>query len=190
MSRIITIAYNEICPIGYLEVNCTSRSTTIYRALSPFMPFNLQLYDGLTAKNVENAWQFSKVYQQHDDNGIPNKAWYDWRDKGFNDNHAHRYPMGKNKPLYTFYDNRKLSYVEARKKVYFPLYIQSMINNPVFLELKSLFDDGVSKIAIRDFDVYRLNKTTLADAVDNPYKKAGHGFVLYHMLTGVPYDYE
>lgn len=190
MSRIITISYNEPCPVGYLEINCTSRSTTKYRALSPFLRCDLDLYDGLVAKNVENAWQFSKVYREHETNGMPNDKWIRWRNNGFSSEHAYRYPMGKDaRPLYTYYNGMKHSYVEARKEVYFPLYIESMRNNQVFHELKELFELGEQPIAIRDFDVYRIDKSKipLAEVVDNPHKKCGHGFVLYHLLTEEPY---
>lgn len=185
MYRIITISYNQPCPKGYIEVDCTSRSKE-WGGLSPFTQCDVELYD-IKAKNVENAWQFSKVYAQHDNNGTPNSNWFKWREKGLNDTYAHRYPMGKgNKPLYSFFNGEKYSYVEARKNLYFPLYIQFCQNNPTFNRLKDLYQDG-EQIAIRDFDVYYLGDKDLIEAVNDPTRKAGHGFVLYHLLTNMPY---
>ena len=186
--RLITVSFKDAIPDGYKVVNCTSRGDE-YADLSPFKQSNVLTYDGMIAKNVENDWQFSKVYHEHDCNGVPNIGWAKWRNRGFDDSYAHRYPMGKGRtPLYLWWNDIKMDYITARKEVYFPLYIQSMANNECFMRLKQEFDSGLN-LAIKDFDVYRFDKLnyTLKDVVSNPNRKAGHGFVLYHLLTGIPY---
>lgn len=185
MLRIITVKYGEKIPTGYLKVDCTSKGDE-FKGLSPFSFHNVNYFD-IQAKNVENSWQYSKVYKEHDTNGQPNANWYKWRQRGFESEYAHRYPMGKGvKPLYSYFNDKKYSYVEARKELYFPLYIDFCLQNEVYFKLKDLFDSGKS-IAIVDFDVYLLHNKSLIDAVNDPNKKAGHGFVLYHLLTGLPY---
>ena len=184
MNQLITISYKDELPDGYREINCTSQGTDKYRQLSPFMRSDIYCYDNLFAKNVENAWQFSKVYPEQDNSGVPSKEWFKWRDNGFNDTFAHRYPMGKGKiPLYSYWDNKKYDYITARKNIYFPLFEKSIETHEVFLELLEDYKNG-DMLAIRDFDVYRfdLMKMTFEKVVNNPKKKCGHGFVLYNML--------
>ena len=75
------------------------------------------------SENMENLWQFAKLYAQHaDENGDPTEAYWMWVLRGFADKKAHRYPMGKGAvPLYSYWRGEKLSYIEARKKIYGPL---------------------------------------------------------------------
>jgi len=186
MSQVITISFKDSLPSGYKEINCTSRGFDKFKMLSPFINRNVSCYGDLVSKNMENAWQFSKVYPQHNLSGVPTQEWYEWRNRGFEDGFAHRYPMGKGSiPLYSFWDNKKLGYIEARRQIYFPLYENSVKNTDIFAELQTEYNKG-TLLAIRDFDVYRIDisKISLKDVVDNPMKKAGHGFVLYKMLTG------
>lgn len=197
MKQIITINYREPLPIGYEEINVTSRGKDEYRNLSPFMESNVHCYKDLYAKNVENAWQFSKVYTEHVSKIIhkkmklnpPNQKWTEWRNKGFQDSYAHRYPMGKWAiPLYSWWDSQGYDYIEARKEIYFPLYIRSLTNNKTLDKLKEKVKNG-DCLAIRDFDVYRFDiwEMSLIDVVNQDLRKAGHGFAIYHILTGENY---
>ena len=44
----------------------------------------VELPDGSISKNVENAWQYSKVYREYlDDNGDPSKEYFIWAKEGF-----------------------------------------------------------------------------------------------------------
>ena len=52
----------EPTPEGYRRIDVTSRATDIFKTCSPFFVGPVFLYNGMTAKNVENAWQFAKVY--------------------------------------------------------------------------------------------------------------------------------
>lgn len=183
MDQVITIGYRDRVPYGYKAVNCTSKSDDKYKLLSPFMTSNPYCYAGLSAKNVENAWQFSKVYPEYDDNGVPTPQWYLWRDAGFANYFAHRYPMGKGaKPLYSWWNGNIYGYVEARKNIYAPIYENSIKDTNVFLGLKQEYLKG-TKICIQDFDTYPLEGATYLDAINNPLKPFGHGFVIYKMLT-------
>lgn len=186
MEQVITVQYRDKIPKGYKIINCTTQSKDEYRRLSPFMTTNPYCYAGLSAKSVENAWQYSKIYPEYaDENGDPTPEWFKWRDKGFSYYKAIRYPMGKGAiPLYSWWNGARYKYIEARKRIYVPLYELSIKNNPVFISLKREYEKG-TLLAIRDFDVYRLDLEglTVKDAINNPDKKFGHGFVLYKMLT-------
>jgi len=61
-------------------INTTSRSTNWSRGLSPFF-LKPRTH---TALNVENLWQYSKVYPIHvDDNNEPNEYYFRWSETGF-----------------------------------------------------------------------------------------------------------
>ena len=182
---VITISYKEELPKGFIEINCTSRGNDKWRELSPFMNRQVSNKEGIIAQNMENLWQFSKVYKSHiNHDGSIKDEYFRWRLKGFNSKFAQRYPMGKGiKPEFLLWGEERLSYVEAREKVYFPKYEESIRDTDIFNDLVDLYRSKLD-IAIRDFDVYRFDPTmlTIEDIVKNPYKKAGHGFVIYKML--------
>lgn len=171
-------------------VNVTSRSRDQYRGLSPFI-LSVDKYHsclgGDRAKNVENAWQFSKVYEQHWDGEKPTKEWWDWRKKGFEDTYAHRYPMGKGaKPLCSWSPVLgKLTYTEARCKIYYPVYKEAYLSSPLAAKLSK-----ERSPVIIDFDVFdhydgpdpEEGLQGLRKIIVDPTKKFGHGFVILSIL--------
>jgi len=174
-------------PYGGIEVDVTSNSG-FWKDLSPFL-LDATKYG---AKNFENLWQFSKVYKKHimAIDGFPDASWYKWRDAGYANPRAVRYPMGKGaKPEYLLWGDEKLDYVSARKKVYAPIYAELVRQTQGYKVLESLYEsvykDGVSLI-LRDYDAYDhiVMRRTLKDVINDPNRKCGHGFVLAMMLTG------
>jgi len=97
---------NAKIPRDALVINTTSRSQGWSRGLSPFFAGPVDLYGGYSARNVENAWQFSKVYKQHiNEEGSPTEEYFEWAKRGWSDDWAHRYPMGKGAiPQYSWWD--------------------------------------------------------------------------------------
>lgn len=168
-------------------INCTSRSTNWSRDLSPFFLGPIVLYGNYTAQNMENAWQYSKVYKRHiDEQGNPAKEYFDWAQEGWNKTRADRYPMGKGvKPEYSYWDGKKMSYVEARKAIYIPLYSEAVRKTLAFRFLANLYKENAD-IVLWDFDGYdhRALNLTWEDVVNSDTKKCGHGFVLAMMLEG------
>jgi hypothetical protein len=138
---------------------------------------------------MENAWQFSKVYAEHADaNGNPTDAYFKFRNEGWNDWKAHRYPMGKGvKPLYSYWkvgdEYKKLSYVEARFQIYAPLYIKSVINTDAYRILADLYKEK-KELWLWDFDGYdhRALGYSYRDVFNDPNRKAGHAFILAALL--------
>ena len=169
-------------------INTTSSSREWSRGLSPFFLGPVALYGGNTAQNMENAWQYSKVYPEHaDKDGNPTEDYFAWAKAGWADTQAQRYPMGKGrKPLYSFWDGEKLSYVEARKKIYIPLYSRAVVNEPAFKVLKVKYETEKS-IILWDYDGYDHRKLgmTYEDVVNSDTRKCGHAFVLAMLLEGV-----
>lgn len=170
-------------------INVTSQSTTWTSVFSPFTLGPVKLYDGLTAANVENAWQFSKVYKQHtDEEGNPTDAYWSWASEGWDDTYAHRYPMGRGAiPEYSFWAGQKLGYIEAREQIYVPLYREAVEESGYFDSLVNfiwdLKQDGI-EVYLFDFDGYDNVKLglTLEEVQKNPNRKMGHAFVLVQML--------
>lgn len=172
-------SFREKTPEGCIEVNTTSRGS--YKGLSPFYCGPIALYDDYVARNVENAWQFSKVYSQHlSKTGKILPAYWDWATKGWDDTYAHRYPMGKGAvPEFSLWKGRRLTYIQARQVIYFPLYKKAVREQADFAKLKKLA--ATSDVCLIDFDG-RLTEESFLEVLRNPKKKMGHAFVLKAML--------
>lgn len=118
---------------------------------------------------LENVWQFSKVYPKvpksrqiysrwdarviwewpsevHvDENDEPNDAYWEWRYQGMNASEAVRYPVGyqhRGEVIYSIWGDERLSYVEARKKIYLPIYCRSVRKTKTFYCLRKKLDRG------------------------------------------------
>ena len=182
----------------YYRLDVTSRNTMegYKEALSPFYLGPVNCYNGLTANIMENAWQFSKVYPCHADNdGNPTEEYFKWRDEGWKSTTPQRHPMKKQKPLYSYWEKdgqvMKLGYIEARKKIYVPLYAQAFLHSssPYGLEgLQKLA--SYNCLALADFDGYNHRKLgmTYYDVLNDPTRIMGHGFVLGMILHGFVYE--
>ena len=169
-------------------INTTSRSRGWSRGLSPFFlgPVELYTHEGVlyTAENVENAWQYSKVYPQFGDETGPNEDYWVWAQHGWGKSRADRYPMGRGaKPLYSYWDGEILTYTEARKAIYAPLYSRAVEETEAFQKLKLLYEEN-DELWLWDFDVYDFEAEgmTYQDVINCETKKMGHAFVLAMML--------
>lgn len=175
-------------PIGE-RVFVTSGSQDGNRTLSPFLLGPVPVGTTLCwSQNVENAWQFSKVYPEHDAGGYPTKEWFTWAQAGWNANWAKRYPMGKGAvPAYTWWGGKALDYIEARKHVYVPVYAAAVrkYQPKALFRLGTLADRG--DLTIVDYDAYNHHdlEMSLDDVLNDPTRKMGHGFVLAMMLEGI-----
>lgn len=176
-------------PYDGIEVDTTSRGS--FKDLSPFYlgPYHFMDIHGnqRQALNVENLWQYSKVYPEHVDiNGNPTQHWQQWSQQGMMNRRAIRYPMGKGKtPCYSYWMGEKIDYISARKKLYIPAYSQLVTATKSYALLYKWVMEG-HNIILRDFDGYDHHKLgmSLIDVVNNTQKSLGHAFVLYGLLTG------
>lgn len=171
---------------GIEIIDTTSRSKKLWTAqLSPFYLGPVSLYHGEISQNVENGWQYSKVYACHlDDNGNPTRDYWTWARTGWRKKRADRYPMGKGAvPEYSYWRGEKLDYIDARKKIYFPLYAGTVKKTHAFNVLKNRYLQG-EDLYLWDFDGYDYIKEgiPLKAVIDNPEKKMGHAFVLAMLL--------
>ncbi|CAF0779268.1 unnamed protein product [Rotaria sordida] len=189
---------------NWLVYNVTS--TTKEKWCSEFSPFFLgpiELYsnnkDGkmFIAKNMENAWQFCKVYKQFTDTDgySPSQAYWQWAENGWNDSKPHRFPLGRkaSKPLYSLWNGKKLNYIEARKIIYAPLYAKYVEQTDAYKKLNDIYikyccedknDKHKKPMALLDFDGWdHLGQGyTLEQVINMPKPKMGHAFVLAGLL--------
>jgi hypothetical protein len=173
-------------PLGVLTIDTTAK-TGLWSQLSPFLLDGGELYDGHKSVNMENAWQFAKLYAQHASaDGRPTLAYWSWAQAGWADTKAHRYPMGKGaRPLHSWWKGQALGYIEARKQIYAPLYARAVVRTEAFATLRQMLATEERDIYLRDWDGYDHLKQGLSitQVANNPAKKMGHAFVLWALLT-------
>jgi len=169
-------------------INVTSHSTNVFKQLSPFYLGPVNLYSSYRAERMENGWQYAKVYREHlDEKGNPSHAYFSWAHRGWLSLYADRYPMGKSAvPEYSWWGGEKLGYIEARKKIYIPLYHTAAKDTEAFRLLREQYRMH-GTIALWDFDGWdnRKLQMSLNAVVDYKERKMGHAFVLAMMLEGL-----
>lgn len=166
-----------------IVINTTSCSSDFGKGLSPFYLGPCKLYDGWVSKTVENAWQYSKVYEKYTTDGEPNDGYWNWAYSGWNSSKADRYPMGKGiKPLYSLWNGVKLNYIEARRKIYIPVYSEAARKSDAYKKLEEMYNEGID-LVLWDFDG-RGTKETMEEIITNNTYSLGHAFVLKFMLEG------
>ncbi len=151
MLTIIGPGYPE--PENVTLINTTSRSNNWSQGLSPFFAGPVDLYDGHTSFNVENAWQYSKVYEYYlEEDGSVGERYLNWAKGGWKTIRGVRYPMGKGvEPLFSYWDGQQMDYIEARKRIYIPLYSAAVQKTSAFAKLKKMHDAG-EDLCLWDFD--------------------------------------
>lgn len=185
------ISMRQAAPDGFERLDCTSRNPALRYQLSPFFLGPVECYRGLTARNMENAWQYAKLYPAHADaDGVPTGEYFAWRDAGWAKSRADRRPMGHLLPLCSLWvvdgEERYLDYIEARKEIYIPLYARSVLaGSGIISDLRARVRGG-AKIALADFDGYDHKSLgmTYDEVVHDPTRRMGHGFVVAMLLEG------
>jgi hypothetical protein len=189
---------------NWLVFNVTSTSKEKWcLEFSPFFLGPIELYPNETdgtmyiAKNMENAWQFAKVYKEftNTEDDSPSDAYWTWAKNGWNDSKAHRFPLGRNavKPLYSLWNGKRLKYIEARKAIYAPLYAKYVEQTDAYKKLYGIYlkyccGDNDSKekrpMALVDFDGWdHLGQGyCLEQVIDLEKPKMGHAFILAGLL--------
>ena len=181
-------------------------------AMKAFSPLLLgPVYDTDNNKYVtfENLWQYNKVFPQlgHWDpiNKEPTAKWYEWRKNGMSklkNGKGIRTPdeitkLKKNglntKPIGAWWQNTLLGYIESRKIIYVPKYIEAIKQIQEYAVLRRIVDKG-SKLLIIELDGPPLDKfpngmPVTRENIDNalhdekyPY---GHGYVIAELLAEI-----
>lgn len=176
-------------PNGFY-VNVTSSGNERERQLSPFSLGSCRLYGRATSKRMENAWQFSKVYPQHvGGDGRPTAEYFEWAAAGWASSQAQRHPMGRNaRAVFHWWDGQRLDKVEARKRIYVPLYAEQVVIQPYYQGLKKVWQEDIepdpaNSLYLMHFDAYEYCTMSFSEVLNNPAKSMGHGFVLAMLLS-------
>jgi hypothetical protein len=193
---------------GFKTINVCSSSRSFGKGLSPMIIGPIKIDDYLTeeqrgndgyevaiptrATNIENLWQFSKVWDgEHDENNDkPKKEFFERRNKGWADKKPHRWVKkgkdsngNRNISKYSWWAGEKLSYLEARRKIYCPIYAAEVIKTDSYKQLKKLNDDGYNLLLI-GYDGYDPNGKTLKECFNDISRPFGHELVLLCLLKG------
>ena len=187
MGNLKICGFKDKVPEDAVVLNTTSRSKDWARQFSPFLCQGpIELY-GLTAHNVENFFQFGKVYEEHLDKP---QEWLRWRAAGFADKKPWRYPMSKGrKPLFAYVNKElgRLGYIDGRKLVYLPAYLQKLdryCQEPIGRLMKMAEEQDVW---LWDFDGYDSDEP-FETLLNNEKKNLGHAFLVrqycYDLMRG------
>ena len=164
--------YLNQCPdlLDRIIVDFTSRNPdkSFSRQVSPFYVGPVKGPDGASAPNLEVFWQCGKVFPHHDGGEQPNELFFNYRNEMYSKvpgelskpqmrHPYHEFGYDADDMLYWAYKNtetglyERLSYLEARKKVYVPEYAKLVADTEALRWLKWMLDNG-KKIALLDFD--------------------------------------
>lgn len=210
---------------GFTRVNVCSSSRSSERLLSPMILGPISCRDiGIgesecdvalpnLVKNIENLWQYSKVWQGDEDlkTKLPGKRFFVRRAAGWAKEKADRYPLkdptkvksksnpafksttstvNKSIPLYSWWKGEKLSYLEARRKIYCPIYEKLARTSPVFQALLSRVENG-ENILILGYDGYDRGNKSWKECFEDTSRPFGHELVLACMLENQhPFPWE
>lgn len=185
------LSFKHDIPENSIVIDVTSYSDSFGRMLSPFNVGPIDLYDGHKAYNIENGYQFTKIYAQYaDENGEPTGAYWKWARAGWENKKPIKYPLGAwNECLHHWWKGRKLNRLEAQNEIFLPLYKEAVVKTKEFVELKELYEqtkkDG-KDLVILDFEGfdYRFLEMSLEDVFNHQDWPIGQGFVLLGLLEG------
>lgn len=153
-----------------------------------------------------------------DEKGEPNKKYWQWRKKLLASPYAVRYPAGFANRKNTLYSlekegGEKLSYIQARKKIYLPVYTELAKKQKEFTELKERLDAGENLMIIEvdgpkqeSLQYYRGNyknipedwierdsiqatKENMEIMLNDEKHPFGHGYCLAAALQDISFDH-
>lgn len=184
---IYAVSFKHVIPEGAFSMDVTSRSNTWGKHFSPFVAGPVDLYDGYRAFNIENAFQFSRVYAEYagyDDK--PAVHYWEWAQKGWLNPRPIKYPLGVwSKHLYHWWNGKKLTNLEAQNQIFLPLYKKAITKTSAYARLKEMYETG-QDIYLIDFEGYdhRFLGKSWDDVISNPDMPVGQAFALCMLLEG------
>eukprot|EP01080_Neovahlkampfia_damariscottae_P009052 gene9052-1149_t len=125
-------------------------------------------------KNSKDEWEIKK-------------EWFEWRKKGFECKYPLRHPNGTSKnglPIFSYFNGEFLSYIDARKKIYLPIYKELVRKETVYSDIFEQVKKG-QNILLIDVDGPSVEKypngiemslKKIHEFIENPKLIFGHGF--------------
>lgn len=185
---IYALSFKHPIPENSIVLDVTSRSSNWGRNFSPFVVGPVSLYGDYWSYNIENAFQYSRVHEEHlDSNGLPSPAYWEWAKKGWLNPRPNKYPMGAwNRHVYHWWDGRKLSMLEAQKEIFLNLYKNAITKTSAFQRLKELYESSEKDIILLDFEGYnhRFLELTWDQVINDENRPVGQAFALCMILEG------
>ena len=183
------LSFQHKMPDDAIVIDCTSNSGSFGRWLSPFNVGPCELYDGYTAYNIENAYQFAAIYPAYaDEHGCPTPAYWDWAMKGWETKRPIKHPMGAwNKRLHHWWAGRKLDRLEAQNQIFLPLYTKAVVKTDAWQKLREIYDNNKEReIVLVDYEGYshRFLELNYEQVLNHPDFPVGQGFLLCMLLEG------
>lgn len=189
----IVVASKRGTPPAGLVIDTTSHAAGWSCGLSPMRLGPCPADDGLTARTVEQLWQFSKVYPAHVREDRVTPAWAGWRAAGLQADRADRFPMGRGtKPLFSLWNGQRLGYIEARRAIYFPAYRDTLRQHRAWSQIKNAHQAALHSgrdLVLLDFDGYdhhQVHHGYLGRVLRDERRILGHAFVIAAMLEYGP----
>lgn len=186
---IYAASFKHAIPEDAICINVTSRSNTWGKHFSPFNLGPVDLYDGYSAFNIENAYQFAKVYEPYHStvNEMPAAHYWQWAVAGWRNPRPIKYPMGVwNKCLYHWWDGKKLNKLEAQNQIFLPLYKKAILKSSAYQRLKELYETSNKDIYLIDFEGYnhRYLEKSWDQVISDADRPVGQAFILCMLLEG------
>jgi hypothetical protein len=186
---IYAVSFKHTIPENAFSMDVTSRSDTWGKHFSPFNLGPVDLYDGHQAFNIENGYQFSKVYEPYHStvNELPAEHYWEWAKSGWLNPKPIKYPLGVwSKHLYHWWDGKKLSNLEAQNQIFLPLYKKAVMKTSAFQRLKEMYETSDKDIYLVDFEGYnhRYLEKSWDQVVSDPDRPVGQAFALCMILEG------
>jgi len=190
---------------GVKNVNVTSGSMNKFDGASAKEMSPMYLGPVGDCLLFENYWQYGKKFKELG-HAVSRDKWLKFRERGCKRKKGDRHPSGtKSKEvLYQYEKNGKtfnkwryyvayiaeyggieMGYIEARKRVYVPVYSELVSETNAFKGLKKLVDSGQS-VMILDYDgpkkTTEVTEKVLRTALNDPSRPFGHGYVIASLL--------
>uniref|UniRef100_A0A6C0EK58 Uncharacterized protein n=1 Tax=viral metagenome TaxID=1070528 RepID=A0A6C0EK58_9ZZZZ len=158
---------------NFKQIICMTKSTA-YGELSPYCLKNekgqilenvwqfSKLYDHVPYSRQTYSRYDSRVIWEHkaerhvNDTGSPTQDYWRWRERGMNASDPIRYPVGfrhrthVRTALHKIGENEylELDYIDARKEIYLPLYLNAVKKEAKFARLKRMLKEGQNLLII------------------------------------------
>ena len=123
-----------------------------------------------------------------DAKGDPTPEYWEWAQAGWANPKANRFPLGKgSKPSYSYWNGKKLGYMDARLEIYCSLYAKAMQGNRWFDKLKAMTETN-DELILSDPDArdYIAEGKTLKEMLFDTSKPLSHSVLLAMLLCDVP----
>lgn len=186
---IYAVSFKHKIPADSIVLDVTSRSNNWTKLLSPFNVGPVTLYDEHVAFNIENGYQFSKIYEPYHCTAtdLPSDHYWEWAKAGWRNPKPIKYPLGAwTKCFYHWWDGKKLDHLQAQNQIFLPLYKKAITKTSAFQRLKEMYETTNKDIYLLDFEGYdhRYLEQNWDQIISNPNRPVGQAFALCMLLEG------